>query len=207
MTCDHAVNVNCNARQATDTDTTSNNVKTEDWLEDIENSVGGESFEPTFQVRDGVPLSDSLSSEKIAIIVLVFILLAVCLAISFCFRERIKEVARPYLDQLGGDKLKTGSPSSLSSLGLLRPYSFRKHVWTNPASASNKTAGMMKYSSPVSLQPSLPPSAPSVLAVRELPPVPILTSGVPVPPPRRKKSVVEIQTGLCQESDNTQSVA
>ena len=192
MTCDHAVNVNCNARQATntDTDTTSNNVKTEDWLEDIENSVGGESFEPTFQVRDGVPVSESMSSEKIAIIVLVFILLAVCLAISFCFRERIKEVAQPYLDHLARDKLKPGSPSTL---GLPRPYSFTKPSWP---SATNKTA-QMRYTAP---------SAPSVLAVRELPPVPIVTT-VPVPPPRRKKSVVEIQTGLCHESENTQSIA
>ena len=190
MTCDHAVNVNCNAREATNTDSTSNNVKTEDWLEDVENSVEGESFEPTFQVRDGVPVSDKMSSEKIAIIVLVFILLAVCLAISFCFRERIKEVAGPYLEQLAGDKLKTGSPSTL---GLLKPYSFTKPGWP---SATNKTA-QMRYSAP---------SAPSMLAVRELPPVPIVTT-VPVPPPRRKKSVVEIQTGLCQELDNTQSVA
>ena len=202
MTCDHAVNVNCNAREATNTDSTSNNVKTEDWLEDVDNSVGGESFQPTVQVRDGVPLSDSMSSEKIAIIVLVFILLAVCLAISFCFRERIKEVAQPYLDQLGGDKLSSRRSPTTSTLGLLRPYTFTKYGWP---SNTNKTAEMRQSTSP---SPSSSPSAPSVMAVRELPPVPIVVTGVPVPPPRRKRSVVEIPSlAGSEEVENTQSVA
>merc|ERR550517_561486 len=160
MTCDHAVNVNCNVRQPTNTDT-NNNLDTEVWQGDFDNSVDtGGKFEPTFRVTENVK-SSSMSSEKIAIIVLVFILLAVCLAISFCFRERIKEVARPYLEQLTGDKLKAGSPSTL---GLLKPYSFTKPGWP---SATNKAA-QMRYTAP---------SAPSMLAVRELPPVPIVTTG------------------------------
>ena len=123
------------------------------------------------------------------------------LAISFCFRERIKEVAQPYLDQLGGDKLSSRRSPTTSTLGLLRPYTFTKYGWP---SNTNKTAEMRQSTSP---SPSSSPSAPSVMAVRELPPVPIVVTGVPVPPPRRKRSVVEIQTGLCQESDNTQSIA
>ena len=196
MTCDHAVNVNCNARQPTNTNTnTDNNLDTEDWQGDIVNSVeNGERLEPTFRVTES-EISTSMSSEKIAIIVLVFILLAVCLAISFCFRERIKEVAGPYLDQLSPDKLKVSSPSTL---GLLKPYTFTKPVWP---SATNKAA-QMRYT----VSPGLSHSS---LAVRELPPVPSAPSGpgAPVPPPRRKKSVVEIQTGLSPESDNTQSIA
>merc|ERR1719397_640127 len=128
-----------------------------------------------------------MSSEKIAIIVLVFILLAVCLAISFCFRERIKEVAGPHLDQFSPDKLKTSSPSTL---GLLKPHNFTKYGWP---SATNKAAQMRYNVSP----------SPASISVRELPAV--LT--VPVPPPRRKKSIVEIQTGLSHESENTQSIA
>ena len=185
MTCDHAVNVNCNARQPTDTNS---DLDTEDWPTDIDNSVEAGNFEPTFQVTNSVPGS-SMSSEKIAIIVLVFILLAVCLAISFCFRERIKEVAGPYLDQLSPDKLKVSSPSTL---GLLKPHSFTKYGWP---SATNKAAQMRYTVNPGPLSASL--------AVRELPPLPT----APVAPPRRKRSVVEIQTGLSHESDNTQSIA
>ena len=187
MTCDYPKNVNCDRRLVTPR---VNIQSVTEWVDVHHNSVTEEDLAPVPVYNNNKEQTEGMSSEKIAIIVLVFILLAVCLAISFCFRERIKEVAQPYLDHLARDKLKPGSPSAL---GLLRPYSFTKPSWP---SATNKTA-QMRYTAP---------SAPSVLAVRELPPVPIVTT-VPVPPPRRKKSVVEIQTGLCHESENTQSIA
>merc|ERR1711981_1145719 len=122
------------------------------------------------------------------------------------FRERIKEVAGPYLDQFSSDKLKTASPSTL---GLLKPHNFTKYGWP---SATNKAA-QMRYNVNPSPAPGYivnpaptpgynlnPSPAPASITIRGLPPVPT----VPVAPPRRKRSVVEIQTGLSQESEDTQ---
>ena len=202
MTCDHASNVHCGGKVRVSSGMTPRVRTVTGSTLDVDNSLhDGDSSDVgnNYRVIVDHHQDDGLSSEKIAIIVLVLLLLAVCLLLSWCFRNRIKEITEPYLESFRGDKLKTPS-----ALGLMKPYSINKFPWQS----SNKT-DLGKVTVPTI--PSIPKVQIRNYHLRDLPPIPTAPS-VPVPPPRRKKSVVEIQNfehGLSSvdEDENSQSVA
>lgn len=202
MTCDHAKNVNCDKNRL---------VTPRDSLQSVTEDMHHNSVTedlapvPVYNNSGGHTDQEGLSSEKIAIIVLVMLLLAVCLLLSWCFRDRIKEMAEPVLESMRKEKIKPPS-----GLGLLKPYSMNKLPWY----AINKT----DQKQPQTTIPSIPKVQIRNYNLRELPPIPDYDSNPnpssgPVPPPRRKKSIVEIQNfeqGLSgsEESENsTQSIA
>ena len=194
MTCDHASNVkNCKSKHVPTrvrTVTTASNEIDDNSIDDLYSSP--QDSQDTF--HHGVSIEEGLSSEKIAIIVLVILLLAVCLLLSWCFRDRIKQLAEPYLGSLGGDKMKPPS-----ALGLLKPNNLAKMPWYTPPDTKTEATNNI---------PPIPKVQIRNYNLRDLPPLP----GGPVPPPRRKKSVVEIQniesgfSGV-DENENTQSIA
>merc|ERR1719481_622531 len=86
-----------------------------------------------------------------------------------------------------------------SALGLLKPNNLAKMPWYTPPDTKTEATNNIA---------SIPKVQIRNYNLRDLPPLP----GVPVPPPRRKKSVVEIQniesgfSGV-DENENTQSIA
>ena len=210
MTCDYPKNVNCNRRLVTPR---VNIESVTQWTDVSHNSVTEDLAPvPVYNNNNNNNSSEQgegLSSEKIAIIVLVLLLLAVCLLLSWCFRDRIKEMAEPVIEAMRKDKIKPASASG-SGLGLLKPYSMNKLPWHAINKADQKQ--------PLPTIPSIPKVQIRNYNLRDLPPIPDYDSNPnpsagPVPPPRRKKSIVEIQNfeqGLSgsEESENsTQSIA
>ena len=205
MTCDYPKNVNCNRRLVTPRV----NIQSVTEVADVHHNSVTEDLAPVPVYKsNNIEQTGGLSSEKIAIIVLVLLLLAVCLLLSWCFRDRIKEMAEPVIESMRRDKIKPAV--SGSGLGLLRPYSMNKLPWY----AINKT----DQKQPQPVIPSIPKVQIRNYNLRDLPPIPDYDSNPnpttgPVPPPRRKKSIVEIQNfeqGLAgsEESENsTQSIA
>ena len=179
MTCDHAFNVDCDAKAVTNdvTDVVNNRID--------EQNTNSNSYNE-FSRGNEVSNDSAMNSEKIVIIILVLLLLVVCLTIAWCFRARIREYAEPYLENFSMDKMRRPS-----TIGLLKAYNMNKLSWPMQHKSSN---------------PSIPPSVPPKdYSVRDLPPLP----GVPVPPPRRKRSVTEFQNIETSQSNSpdTQSVA
>ena len=220
MTCDHANNVHCHNRVQVSRPrprpprppgSTVTVTVTEG------GAAAGDTGHSWTRVTDtagggGGGAGAGLSSEKVAIIVLAALLVAVCLLLSWCFRQRLQQLAAPHLASLrmrsarggggGGAKLKPGT-----GLGLLRSYSSAKVPWYNPAHPSN--AAKLGTAPPV----TIPKVQIRSLHLRDLPPLPAPAPApgldpAPVAPPRRKRSVVEIQSlAGSEEVENTQSVA
>ena len=219
MTCDHANNVHCHNRvqvsrprpRPRPPGSTVTVTVTEG------GAAAGDTGHSWTRVTDtagggGGGAGAGLSSEKVAIIVLAALLVAVCLLLSWCFRQRLQQLAAPHLASLrmrsarggggGGAKLKPGA-----GLGLLRSYSSAKVPWYNPAHPSN--AAKLGTAPPV----TIPKVQIRSLHLRDLPPLPAPAPApgldpAPVAPPRRKRSVVEIQSlAGSEEVENTQSVA
>ena len=216
MTCDHATNVNCFNKVRVSKpikDIVSNHVD-HDHDDDVSDHVYSHVSDDNI-IR--LSEEEGLSSEKIAIIVLVILLLAVCLLLSWCFRERIKVVAEPYLDSLKSDKLKAPAP-----FGVFKPSSLSRFSWSDMV----KTDQNKNVTSVVI--PAIPKAQirTSHHANRDLPPLPttisiisspsaVSSSDAPVPPPRHRRksissnvSVVEIQHFQRESSpENSQSIA
>ena len=206
MTCDYPKNVNCDRRLVTPR---VNIQSVTEWVDVHHNSVTEEDLAPVHNSNNNKQ-TEGMSSEKIAIIVLVLMLLAICLLLAWCFRDRIKEMAEPVIESIRKDKIKPASASG-SGMGLLRPYSVNKLPWYAINKADQKHP-------PQPVIPSIPKVQIRNYNLRDLPPIPDYDSNPnpstgPVPPPRRKKSIVEIQNfeqGLSgsEESENsTQSIA
>ena len=207
MTCDYPKNVNCDRRLVTPR---VNIQSVTEWVDVHHNSVTEEDPVPVHNSNNNNKQTEGMSSEKIAIIVLVLMLLAICLLLAWCFRDRIKEMAEPVIESIRKDKIKPASASG-SGLGLLRPYSVNKLPWYAINKADQKHP-------PQPVIPAIPKVQIRNYNLRDLPPIPDYDSNPnpstgPVPPPRRKKSIVEIQNfeqGLSgsEESENsTQSIA
>ena len=233
MTCDHAANVQCHNRVLVssghgNTALVSNHVPahTTDHGEVIPYV---DSHDTIVRVSDQFEHDDEgLSSEKVAIIVLVILLLAVCLLLSWCFRDRIKNMAEPYLDNFKPDtKLKAPAP-----FGVFKPSNLPRFPWSDVGA---KNVNVSTISNAV----TIPKAQIRHHSNRELPAIPKTTitissspsvsssdpswtsstlSEAPIPPPRNRRksissnvSVIEIQhfeKGLSgDDSDNSQSIA
>jgi len=167
MTCDHTANVDCTARTATDHTLDNNRIEEQnmDTHSHNEPSRGNE-----------VSNTSETSSEKIVMIILILVLLILCLSMTWCFRARIRSYAEPYLEKYSMAKMRRPS-----TIGLLKAYNVTKLGW----SMQNKLSG-------TNMIPSDPPKeysgretvAQKEHSIGDLPSLP----GVPVPPPRRKRS-------------------
>merc|ERR1719452_383260 len=111
MTCDYPKNVNCDRRLVTPR---VNIQSVTEWVDVHHNSVTEEDLAPVHSNNNNnnnKQQTEGMSSEKIAIIVLVLMLLAICLQLSWCFRDRIMDMAEPVIESIRKDKIKPASAS------------------------------------------------------------------------------------------------
>jgi len=158
MTCDHAFNVDCDAKPDTKVNALDNNR--------IEEHITNSNSYNEFSKGNEVPSDSSVNSEKVAIIILVLLLLIVCLTICWCFRARIKAYAEPYLDHLSIENMRKPS-----TIGLITAYNKHKLSWPRQNKLSN-----------TNIPPTVPPKD---YSVRDLPPLP--DAPVP-PPRRKRST-------------------
>ena len=90
MTCDHAANVNCNAK--TEQDQVKNTAPLDD------NRIEKEGSHSTNEFLEGNNDSE-MSSEKIVIIILLPLILGLSIALSWFFRSKLIAVVEPYIEK------------------------------------------------------------------------------------------------------------
>ena len=202
MTCDHADNVQCSAK-----DDTGNAVDNNNLIEEHDTDAELYTESPQVNIQ---PSGQELSGERIAIIILSLVILILCVLLCWCSRTKIMLFAEPYIAKHAPDSIRRPS-----TVGLLKTCNMSKlgwgWAWQNKMSSTEK-------------QPSAPPMdypyKPGHLdfvtdnkrAVADLPsqddksvcftPPPgtntnnisITLPGAPVPPPRRKRNIAVLQS-------------
>ena len=200
MTCDHADNVQCSAKDDTDNAVDNNNL-----IEDDDTDAELYTESPQVNIQ---PSGAEVSGERIAIIILSLVILILCVLLCWCSRTKIMLYAEPYIAKHAPDSIRRPS-----TVGLLKACNMSKlgwgWAWQNKMSTTEK-------------QPSAPPMdypyKPGHLnfvtdnkrAVADLssqddksvcftPPLGtsitnITLPGAPVPPPRRKRNIAVLQS-------------
>jgi len=132
MTCDHAANVDCNAKQGKD------QIKDTAPLDD--NRIEKEGVQSSNEFLEGNNDSE-MSSEKIVIIILLLLIIGLCIALSWFFRSKIQAIVEPYIEKYNLEKIRRPS-----TIGLLKAYNSNKIGWN-----------MQKKFSKGTIPPTVPP--------------------------------------------------